>query len=743
MSSNKKKEENENYRDWLLKEYLDIITKNYVPDAIKKYFIKNLTTKVTRHGILHILMTSRMYKQTFIDPVNYICTVFKITCIPKSISVNFAFLYSTDKKNSNKLKTSYMSKEGGTLDIIAYTISPALSSQDGEYRDRMTRFQQIDDIYKNYAKVFLHLEKYMINKIEKYDLQLEYEHFYPQIEFEKLSTQLDSAIINKRLMMNFLIYYWLSEVYAVKIGLQENHINPKFNQIIFTHIKEDLDEYHNICKKFGDDYIQLLIKTVRSVVYKDPNTGELELESNTLGQKLRPLNVNEVQNYLNPCYSPWREVYFSQFMTNLVANAICPSFPIYLDWFYIKNSRRGLFDNEQQIEKLEFSERALNIIRKLRESQHITLDPNKEFWNEDFQIISAKIDDPIEYAKTFVLMSNVTLGNVINNVGRTFNDLDILSKSQVWKQQLGGSEPLENSDMMIKFIWDLVYAICCMNAKYGMTHSDIHLNNITINNSMVQDVLPNSYEVYGFDDQSWFKFQKQTTYAYIIDFSRGTIKNSDEYFPFLSSTDQFNFHVDQRQRMIDKLVSLFPSFMNLHIKEVENIANNNYDLFYHYYTCVDLYEFSSKLLKRYEKLHPRVQKILKHISHLAEHKITHIMLLDNHTIKPDRDELPNITIAKECFIDYLISPNEPDFKPNEIIVNLWNININVEYTFTNWETFPPYAKNIKYIDAKTGKPKASKKYESMDTDRKIYEKYRLDQMKMIQYISMRHKEKYS
>ena len=86
-------------------------------------------------------------------------------------------------------------------------------------------------------------------------------------------------------------------------------------------------------------------------------------------------------------------------------------------------------------------------------------------------------------------------------------------------------------------MWDIMYALFCLNLKLGMTHSDLHLNNVTINPNT--DILheQKSHDLYAVLEY-WFAIETKGPYAFLIDFSRGTIHPSKvekfEYFRIVS-----------------------------------------------------------------------------------------------------------------------------------------------------------------------------------------------------------------
>src|SRR3989338_2604517 len=88
-----------------------------------------------------------------------------------------------------------------------------------------------------------------------------------------------------------------------------------------------------------------------------------------MGHKFIPLKLNEVQHPVVLNYDPWREILIAHKVSDFIINGICPSFAIMSDWFYVKNSKKGMFDNQSQYDKLNASEMARDIVRTLNEAQ--------------------------------------------------------------------------------------------------------------------------------------------------------------------------------------------------------------------------------------------------------------------------------------------------------------------------------------------------------------------------------------
>jgi hypothetical protein len=743
----------EDYERWYKYEFFKMNIVGVVPDWITDKiraaydaaprFLTDVTPKRPAIAVVNKFHKTRKLKKVYaVDPVNVICTTFIVHSSKLDISANFGFLYSSDRKSYNKL---FMADLKESVILVDYCIAPSLLSQDGEYRGRIFKYEQFNIIAKKYDNIFIAIERFIIHKIEKYDLVLDHEHFFPLTEHERLADDLDNRIVNDESIMKFFIMFWLVEIYNISVNLQENHINPKFNRLFFPHVGDDIAEFKALSTKFGAERVHTMVMETSYPFTRMANDAITQCNE-FLGQKLRPMNVGEVQNPFNINYDPWREMYLTARATDLVANFISPSFSIFIDWFYIKNSRRGIFDNEQQYKKLEFSDRALNITRKLREVQRITYTKNeknaKKYIDNQFENIYDQIDIPIHFAKANIVMSNVTLGFIVENVGRTFYDLLSLDKSSLWQSQVG--DVLHDFTVFKKYMWDICYALLCLNVKKGMTHSDLHLNNATINNLDSFPSKETQYELYNVMGY-WFAMQSMHgVNAYIIDFSRATIKPEHiAKYPHFKDVEEYDeFVIAQNERMIAKLVHTIPSFMVLHREDVTRLIATHFDKFYMLYSAVDTFDIATKMTSYFAKSMPKTHMtLLKKIAKLSEHYLTIVMLkvIYNPSLAI---EWPIFHVLRECFTDDIINPATP--QPDLNIVNLWVLDKPAPYNFDSYKEFPPvyqqqYGMRKPYDPTDVYKIKEAAQ---QDEFRLNYEKYRKSQMPMVEYIAQRHLEKY-
>ena len=188
-----------------------------------------------------------------------------------------------------------------------------------------------------------------------------------------------------------------------------------------------------------------------------------------LGYKMIPLNLREVQYPLKIKYKPWREHAITRKCSDLVINQIAPGFAVTLDWFLIKKSHKGLFDNKSQYERLKNSELAKGILNLLYEAQKSTYFSTTKFngtkniseyvrqWiNNKFKKLNNIINEPIEYLIKDIIMSDVTLSFPSEYVGKTFMDtLQLIKKSKTYYKKIGNIT--KDYNMFSKYMFEICY----------------------------------------------------------------------------------------------------------------------------------------------------------------------------------------------------------------------------------------------------------------------------------------------
>lgn len=687
-----------------------------------------------------------------IDPVSYIVTTFRISS-DGGLSANYAYLYHLTHENYNRHNIYRTDERQSGIFTQFYCTAPSLVSQDGEYRSPLVFMgsESLSTIILEslFEKMYLDIEKYILSKLETDGLHLDYETFYPVTEDEQYGHTIDNRIVRNRLLIKIFIQFWFTEVALLSRGMQANNVNPKFNQIAFRDLRTDVQFFKDLCRKHTLEKVLTAARyssqtSVNKTVSSDGKV-EIRTAQYAIGQKIRPLNVNEVQEPLNIKYPAWREVLITRMASNITANFQSPSFPIILDWFYIKNSKPGLFDNEQQYRRLDFSQRAHHIVSKLRDTQRLTYASEskgeKEFLSDYFKQMYDGISEPIDFAKTHLMMSNVTLGFISEYVGRTFHDIPSMSRSAYWIDRVGNI--LQDHDIFEKHVWDIVYAVYCLNGN-GIIHNDLHLNNCTITTYSTADETKGSKsEIYVVDDYVWKIPTRNNLYSCIIDMSRAIVmpERVRHFEAFRKTEEEYNEFVDdQVDRIIDHLVQLFPTSIRPVEAKLRSLLATDFTKIFRIYTAIDMYDFCGKLMRYIDGQTVRANmELLQRIFRIAEHYLTNILIrvINNPEIEV---ESPILVILKECFTRRMINPRVPDHDTG--IVNVWHYNRASHWDLSRYETFPPWLQEGHFMDA-AGRIHDSEYYVVNKQARLNLEKYRQKSMAMVRYIAERHQLKYS
>ena len=835
----------EEYKKWLFYEFKNRIFQKDIPmyNFIKEH-INNKYNPINREYAAKYLK-----KYIWIDSLNTIITTFKLrdTSDPNYNSIIYAFLYSvieSDGEKKNKVKHTY------------FCCGPSLLSRDGEYRQRLIKYNTIEIVIKKYNKLWNRLENYILRKLKDMPWNYDTEYFFPTIKIQKIEPIMIIDINSKRLQIKFLIASWFAELFNFVNKLPINHINKLYLKIMGFSDKnifnKDKDFYHKLEQEFGKTEIFKLRHDL-NVYSSYPELGSLKI-----GQKLIPLNISEVQNPFNIKYKPWREFLISEKIQDLIINGICKGFPYIGDYFYIKDIKKTIFDNYVQYLKLEHSEQAIYIARKLMEAQMATyftmeqpieskfiknkkgvLSKNKSklytetgekiktlykleseksnkqetgeslkeisMWLSDkFKRLYEKIDDPIEYSKRDLIMSEVAFGVISEFVGRSFFDFLLLNNrktgSHFYISETG--DVLNDYDIWAKYIFEYIYDLLSLNLHMGIIHGDLHLNNTTVHPMFYKDNLDIDllqsegkipYMLYvlkphhSSNESIVFGFPSKQYHSCIIDYSRSIIRPSMIHLykdfnikvakdiklvkngpiQLLNKDDYVPFNKDQICRILLLIENLFPDMYEKYHDKLEILITNYIEQLFPLLTAIDIYRFTSEIIKFFNSdKHPEKKKIqnskqfklINDINHKSGTYLTDklVNILDNPNLL-ENDEYKtyaNWDILNEFFSEFIImTTHENEWKQSEFYRSLINKRITIIdisflhnkiiYSMDSYSQFPDFLKYTKIMD-KDGKIKFWDPHHKDPSEflRKKIEADKKKNLKVISLIAARHKEKF-
>ena len=692
-----------------------------------------------------------------IDKVNYITTVFILKSNKSINKVNYGFLYSINK---NAIGNNYVLDRRDNADFLityntkkpfieTYTkynitheyvcLSPSLISSDGEYRKNFLSYRRISQLWSKNESVFDFIETLLLKKINYDDMYLSVEIHHPQIKSKIQNNDISHSINDEKLEIKFYVYFWIQFIFEYVNKIQDTHMNNIFMKMFMKNVDYNIDIYEHIIQQIGVsnfEYVYSILNNKYKTVYTySGKINSIQYKSSyhkdfynmILGQKMVPMTINEVQYPNDVYYNVWREIDNGYRINDLIYNFISPSFPLILGWFYIKNDKSMLFDNEEQSKKIEFSNRSLGIMNKLREAQKLTYVEDKEkSLKYLFDVLGIKIEESVNFTKNNLLMSEVTMTIITQHVGPTLFGLKNLIKSSFWLKN--NINIFKNEEICKKLIWDFCYAALCMHEKVGIIHGDIHLNNVTI--TSINKHLENYNSLYTILEYT-FLVPTYKWFLTIIDFSRGI--SSKFYIDNLqiSREKKKKIYKNQTARICKKMETLFPTFFNLNEIKIRDFINKSFSKFFKIYSAVDLYDFSSKFLKVYESnLTNNNKKLLKNIKSISKYYLTSVML----KISMERDteiEFPAYMIIKELFYDYMIQSTD-----NVSYINYWNYNkqlIKHDKITTSHILYKNYDIQSLQLNHKNFTNIEKKEFDNLEKKNK----------QMIDYIATRHKQKFT
>lgn len=741
-------------------EYLNHINnksiKNYVDDS------KNDVNYLygSSYNRIHAFLVFGYYM--LIDTVDTITVTFKIKDIKTNVETIFAFGYYEELNSKTNIRDSFLEHDNNTL-LRYFSIGGSYISKDGEYRSNIISGNNIREIYNIISLKNMEMEiiEYLKDKLTTRKMIIIKDYFFPTDE-KKLLIENGMEYGSYRIEFTIFSLSWLVLMINVDLNIVENNLNAKYQEIMLKYKDEDLVFYQSLKKKYSSDDMTKMRFLINHIGIKDLASKRVDITK--IGQKIIPLSIAEAQNPFNIRYKPWREYLISLHLSDLVINYISPGFFIINQWYYIKNSRKGLFDNDIQYEKMERSELAEQITNLLNRAdiytheninkpQNTSKNINKtiDSWiSNKFKKLSKKIQDPIDYAKEEIIMSNVALGFFSEYVGRTFMDFITLCKTSAYYNKLVGDPfTLNGYPIFAKYMFDICYNLLCMNNISGIIHGDLHLNNATIKAYLYEDVRnikdiknPKVLYILGKKENDQYLFSTVAYNSCIIDFSRSIIlpgkinQLHDQSLPksyiFINKLDEFQD--DQVERLLQLYIS-YTSDSSNNKDDLRIIFRNKFESVFKLLSVTDLIGFTNKLLALFSiddkdiiKPHKSCIELIKKINSCSETFITLEMnkLISNPNYESIINDMdwPIYTIIQKCFYNFIID-NDTDVGN---ITDIFNINNELKYSLTKYDKFHPRIKD--------------ETNPNLAIDRLAYEKQKENGLKIVNYIATRQREKH-
>jgi hypothetical protein len=777
-------------REWAHDEYRRACS-NYKPMSnIAKYPVDVECSAFTRYFNISMYKFTALY-----DTMNTIVIVMKLHDGILNKETNYGLLFCEADQTVGKRKISYevlfpneISMHG--IYFTFYSCGPSFQSLDGEYRPRLTLYSSVEFLRKSHDDILSELMEY----VERIKIRRQWtmypNYFYPRMEVQEHNVHIEYNVRQTKVTLILLTITWFLEVYNAMFNLTEPHINEVFRLIFYHYMDDDIIFMREIIEKYGADRIEEFMRLCSH------SFDNIEAVNNIFqiqrfvrnGFKMIPLNIKEVQDPVKLRYRPWREVLINQRAADLVINVIAPGFSVPGDWMYIKNSRKGLFDNPSQYKRMQYSEMAKEIVHILYEAERntyflkkmtdvITGDEKKlkDWIDHKFKHLNKKIHEPISYCTEDIIMSEVTLAYASEFMGRTIrNSLELAVTNEVYNNYIG--DPLNEAGFHYfnKYMFDLCYHLYCMNTKLGIIHGDLHLHNATIGNiyySNCPDLLKNRMfygstakrgdvdvipcVLYALDDSHQYLFPTTGYTTCIIDFSRA-ILHYDKYELYQDASlprthgvvsDFDTFKADEIANLMTKYLGTFPGKAR-HREELSVIFKNHFEAIFRLLTPIDLFVVTSKLIGLFGQLDFAIyEKAVELVTKLNRAAETYITTEINHLIN-DPEEYSKKVLARDYPMGDIIRKTFSDYNngqaiknPNNQIIDAYCYGNEFKYSLDRYSKFPPFLQSVCYRDD-AGKLVEMTAMTKIKTElREEYEAFKAKNISMMDYIAQRHVQK--
>lgn len=656
------------YRKWKKYIYIEKAFKQSIMNNIilKKDILNNLSYNINK--IKYYPNSIRFYNINIIlnllrlNKTGYICTVFSIKKKYNKIKTNYIYLYST--------------LEGEELVHNYFCFGINLISSDGEYRSRFVNFEVLDRTRKYRTELWKDVKNHLSAKSNLY---FEIKQYSPNEYPKNVLTRIKSKIINDGCILDFYILSWITQGLIKYLNVQNSHIDPNYNSNIFD--KGDMKMMDDLIKKYN-------ISTLRTFYTMSSSFYNIEDDNKKFksfcGQKIIPISIESANNLFNIKYDPWLEYYINEKINKLIFNYITPGVPVTYDWFFIYGVNSFLFDNKKMINKIEISDNAKEIVSHLEKAR------KNIYYNMDIRSeIKKHLKSEGTYEEKELMLSELGIVVLSEYVGRTINDITSSIKSSQYKKDIGSIFSV--NEKFFKYMFDIVYTLCCLNKRLNVIHGDLHLNNTTLRHIDIPYLSSNDWKdkhsAYIIDKECYL-FSYNNLVGTIIDFSRGFI------IPDESSLTKITREKNV-QRILAYYENLFPIFMNTYRSKMKAALITDFSLIYKVFTAIDLYIHCGRLQVFVKKnsLLGATKEVIKLINKILDMAKSYLekTMIQVITGKIQYIEYPNITILKKCFKGQIATKKKIK---NAQIIDVFYIDNALKYSLSKFEQFNPIFQKI-------------------------------------------------
>lgn len=659
------------------------------------------------------------------DTVDTICTAIKLNeTAPDSINeCIIGYLYSSlvaDTGTKSRISSQKRRRSGGiSLDYIS--MGASFISRDGEYRSMVIPTHKIMDFnILGWNKI----EAYVTSFLSKRKFVFKIEHFFPRNEFNPLKTHIEKLINEFDMEFKTFILLWLYEVLlkSENIDMHREHVNAHYISMMQKRINDDV----KFIRTFDTNK---LIQALTKVGF-DFTRGV----SGSIGQKLVPVSIQDVEEPFNMSRKTWRELIVTLNVSRFILNAVSPSFYLSGQWFYVRSivSNRSIYDTPIQFLRNRASRYGHLMVEKMLQAHWIAGEYNAELIaknareeleldrnRKQIEAIDNSIQKVISSTKKDIILSDVSICIMFEYVGLPADEF-ILYK---------GTAAIDD-----RMMFELCYALLCLNAKLGVIHADLHLNNVVYSSGVSHDKKQIVYQIH--DDLYTFDVEEET-HLHIIDYSRVIV-----YHENINALDMSMFPVTKESfkprynALKNYILQICPKDFSAKADLLMHFIKRDYDSAFKVATLLDVILYTELFLSKFEH-NTIVNTVYKKARSMFLRQMDDIF-----NGKPI-SKWPIRTLIYEIFGKYV------KYKPKRIC-DFYTFNCNFMksncklglYSSSYLHNYPSYLREpIIYVRGKE-KLLTDETSQCIYKKRIKYEKKREENIHIVNYIAKRHIEKY-
>lgn len=622
------------------------------------------------------------------------------------IEITYSFIIAFDIRDINKTlyESIYLDKSSrnlyGNYIFTFFNFSYSLNSCDGEYRLSLITNKSFNTLKQTYYDIINDLEEYIkvIYKKRKWSLLVQH---YSSEKKENVS-DIEQIVRVEGFLTLFLSFTWLIIIRENAKNSSITHMNNSFKTIFLSNLKEDLEFYNSLIEKYTETRIFHLYNLL---IYIANSLTKTEGFYTKIGFKMIPLNIKEVERPFDLRFKSWREYLIGLRLNDGILNGIICNVPFTITYLFLTNAKKNIFDNKSQYEKIKNSELAVELIKELKKAQVSTYfmarkedqyELVKEFINNKFHKLSDLIDKPINFALEEIIMTDVVFILLTENVGRTvFDILTVSFRNKELAKVLGNMFQENKYFIFAKIIFDITYGLLTLNKVFGMIHTDLHLNNATIDTLRFDKDLSDKRNTYKLNNKE-YTFYGTELIGFIIDYSRCVIHK--DFYEDYSDKDIIGSGISKdidemieydKNILLNVYLQLFPT-KKKRKDELLVLFKKHYNALFKLLTCIDIYMFTTRMLKLLdgEPVSKKAALLIVNLNKESEVYLTTKVnnLLDNpseYSKVIESDPYPLQELIEKNFLEFTTKNNE-----ETSLIDYINLDNEFKYSYTDHNNLP-------------------------------------------------------